>query len=340
MLTGGGRDLEAFRANSARLGAVRGLGRADLLIAAVLANDTIAVDTLLNRLDENQLTQFLSWPRAAAMWLGAFDVAERGARSQTRPRNPTDVRLAGHRNLARILAGTGRWSDVEEQLDLLAELDPAEGRRQRAILTTLPWLAIPAAALEACRAELEEWRPDTPALGTPLDRVYETHRRAYHLGLVHSRMGEYDTARAWADSLEALPDVSGVSAVVAGLAATVRADVAWREGRPASEILSLLDPVRGDVPALLWTDPMVGQEHARLLQAIALHASGREDDALRLLQNGFENTPGWDYYRAPVAFLTSLVDEAAGRPEGAAAARGAFEHLWTDADAPIALPGR
>jgi len=340
VLTGGGRDLAAFEANTARLAAVRGPPTTDLVTAAVLARDTMAADTLLRRLDRNQPTNNLAWPRHLSMWIGAFDVAERGARSQMRQANTTDVRRAGHRNLARILAGGGGWSDVEEQLDLLAELDPIEGRRQRALLTSLPWFAIPAPALEVCRAELVEWRPDTPAPDTPLDRAYEAHRRTYYLGLVESKMGNFGAARAWADSLEALPDVSGIPAVVEGLAATVRADVAWREGRPPSELLSLLEPVRGEVPALLWTDPMIGQEHARLLRAIALHEAGRDDEALRWLQNGFENTPGWDYYRAPVAYLTGLVMRAEGRKEEAAAARATFERLWAAADAPIALPER
>lgn len=341
MLTGGGRDLAAFEANSARLMAVRGGGTADRTVAAVLRGDAREVDSLLAVLDANQPTRNLGWPRITSMWLGEFDVAERAARSQTRPTNPSAVRRRGHLNLARVLTGRGRWSEAETHLDLMGEIDPVGARRERAHLASLPWLTVPASSLEVCRTELLEWRPENAPPGTPLDRAYEPQRRAYYLGLLHSKLGEPQAALAYADSLEALLDASGIPTVVEGLTATVRADVAWRQGRPPAEILSLLEPVRGDVPAFLWMlDPMVGQEHARLLRVLALHASGREEEARQWLENGFQNTPGWDYYRAPVHHLSAQVLDASGHPEEAAAARAAFDLLWEDADAPIALPAR
>ncbi len=341
MLTGSGRDLEAFEANSAKLRDLRLGGRIadtpDRLVALVLRGDTAGVEAMLGRLEQRTQSQPVLW-RVVAMWLGDFESAERGARALARPDNPREARIKGLQDVARLLAARGRWAEAETQLDRLREVDPAAGRTERAVLATLPLLDVPPSALDACRAELLEWEPAPPAPGAHLDQAFEAHRRAFYLGLVHSKRGEPEAALAEAERLEALPDVSGIPAVARALAATVRADVAWRQGRPPEEVLALLEPVRGNVPAFLWWEPMVGQEHARLLRSLALLQADRHEEALRWLEHGFENSPGWDYYKAPVRYLRAVAYDALSRPEEATAAREEFERLWGDADDPLSLP--
>lgn len=341
-LTGSERDLATYEVLLARLhearGSPTGLSEDLDLIGLVMRGDPAAIERRLAWLDENQPQENLMYPQLVGTWLDEFEIAERAARSQTRPGNTHAVRRRGHLNLARILTSLGRWSEASAHLDRLRELDPMTARTERAALSTLPFLELPAAALEACRAELLEWRPEVGTGALSLHRAYDAHRRAYYLALVHARLGDREAALAYVDSLEALPDIGVEPAVPRALAATVRADLAWREGRPAREILELLEPVEGRVPAFLWLDPMVGQEHARFLRAWALYASGEWDEALRWLEHGFVNTPGWDYYKAPVRRLRAAVNEAAGRPDEARAAREAFEALWSDADARLFVP--
>lgn len=342
VLTGSERDLAAYEVLFAKLREARGSpeGHSDDLdlIGLVIGGDPAAIERRLAWLDENQPQVNLMYPRLAGTWLDEFDIAERAARSQTRSTNTRDVRRRGHLNLARTLTSLGRWSEVSVHLDLLRELDPMTARIERAALSTLPFLELPAAELEACRAELLEWRPEVGTGALSLHRAYDAHRRSYHLALVHSKLGETETALAYLDTLEALPDVGGQPAVPRALVATVRADIAWREGARPEEILTLLEPVQGNVPAFLWLDPMVGQEHARFLRAWALHAAGQREEALRWLEHGFVNTPGWDYYKAPVRALRAEIHEAAGRFEEARAARDSVDALWSDADVSLFLP--
>jgi hypothetical protein len=163
------------------------------------------------------------------------------------------------------------------------------------------------------------------------------HQRLYVLGLLASKLGEFEKALSYADSIEMLPNPAE-TAVPLEYAATVRANVARDRGRPAADVLTLLEPVRGRVPAAVYGRPMFSQERARFLRAEALHGVGRDDEALRWLSDSFTVWRAGVYYKAPVLHLTARIHDANSRPDEARDAREAFDRVWSRADTAIAFP--
>ena len=187
------------------------------------------------------------------------------------------------------------------------------------------------------RDALSAWTPPPADSGAPLGLAYLPHQRLYVLGLLASRLGEFDGALSYADSIGMLPDPAE-TAVPVEYAATVRANVARDRGRPAADVLTLLEPVQGRVPAAVYAFAMFTQERAKFLRAEALHGVGRDDEALRWLNNAFYSSRGGVYYKAPVLHLTARIHDANARPDEARDAREAFERVWSGADAEIVFP--
>lgn len=164
-----------------------------------------------------------------ATWAGDYPLGRRLARMQTRPENTPLQRLEGHVNLAHLLVAHGRWAEAAEELDRAAELDPERARLQRAVLATLPFLAVPDGDLLEALEELERWSPETAGPDATPATGYDSHVRLYFLGLLSSKLGDFDEALSRADAVEALANPAG-TAVPGELATSVRADVAWRRG--------------------------------------------------------------------------------------------------------------
>ncbi|MEO5567702.1 MAG: hypothetical protein ABIR92_04385, partial [Gemmatimonadaceae bacterium] len=163
------------------------------------------------------------------------------------------------------------------------------------------------------------------------------HYRLYLLGLLSSRLGQDDRANGYARDLDRLPAPAGTGGVVAGLAATVRADVALRQGR-AAEALRLLSPANSTVPLeLVYVKPFVNareytQEHARYLRAEALLATGAVDEARRWFANSFQGSPSEMAYLAPMhARLGAILDRAGSSAEAAAHLRKVVT-MWQGSD--------
>lgn len=71
------------------------------------------------------------------------------------------------------------------------------------------------------------------------------------------------------------------------------------------------------MPAAVYNVPFFTQERVNFLRAEALHGVGRDDEALRWLNNAFFWWRGAVYYKAPVLHLAARIHEANGRPEEA-----------------------
>ena len=321
------------------LKAARGTGEPNLndLINAVMRGDDETAEQLFALVDEQPPSAFRGYPVSIATWAGDFSMAERTARSQARATNAHETRLSGHLNLARLFVARGQWHAADEQLGRASDLDPERARLTRAVLATLPFLPVPHDDLASVLEELQQWMPPAPEQGAPPERAYDQHLRMYFLGLLSSKLGDTAAAFEYADSIETLDDFAA-TAVPAELATTIRADAAWRDGSSPADVLRALEPLRGHVPAVFWSHPAFGQEHARYLRASALYLAGESDEALRWLENTFTVTPGWVYYLGPVGYLTAQVLDASGRVEEAAGAHATYGELWADADAEVQFP--
>jgi tetratricopeptide (TPR) repeat protein len=322
------------------LKAVRGTGGRthNELINAVMRGDDQTAEELFALFDARPTAINLSYPLNIAQWGGDYSMAERVARGHTRSENADAIRLAGHLNLARLLVGQGEWGAAALELEGAADVDAEQARMARAVLTTLPFLSIPRDDLERAMEELQRWSPPVAEPGSPPERAYDQHARLYLLGLLSSKLGDGARALEYADAIVQLPD-EAETAVPGELATTLRADVAWRQGNSPADVLRALEPLRGQLPAVLYNHPVFGQEHARYVRASALQQAGQNDEALRWLEDTFIASPGQVYYLAPTRYLVAQVLDASGRPEEAAEARTTYLELWSDADAGISPPG-
>ncbi len=319
---------------------VRGSGRPNHndMINTVMRGDDQTAEVLFARFDARPAAVNLAFPIHVAAWGGDFSMAVRLAQGYTRSANADPIRLAGHLNLARLFVAHGRWRAADVELERAADVDLEQARMTRAVLVTLPFLSIPRDDLVSVMEELQRWAPSVPEQGSPPERAYDQHARLYFMGLLASKLGDETGALEYADAIEELGDVAG-TAVPGELATTLRADVAWRQGSSPADVLRALEPLRGQVPAVLWDHPAFGQEHARYVRASALHRAGEDAEALRWLEDTFTLTPGTVYYLAPTRYLAAQVLDASGRGEQAGEARATYRELWADADGGISLPG-
>ena len=95
---------------------------------------------------------------------------------------------------------------------------------------------------------------------------------------------------------------------------------------------SLIADVRGEIPFELLMIPYFSEEHARYLRSRLLVDAGRDEEALRLVENAFAGTPGELYYRAPAHLLQAEIQQRLGNREAAAEQYSRFIALWRSCD--------
>jgi tetratricopeptide (TPR) repeat protein len=272
-----------------------------------------------------------------AGYLEDLERAEEFTRFSTNPSLPARTRAAAHLLLAQLGAAGGRWTAASQELAAVARLGQVDSALiGRALAASLPFLGVPRDEVRRIRDEVERWTPGHDA-ANPLPesiRPLAPHLRLYLLGLLSSRLGDAAHALRLSSELETLPTPDGARAVVRSLARTIRADVAAEGGR-TNEGLSLLADVRGEIPFELLTLPYFSEEHARYLRSRLLFQAGRDEEALRLVENAFAGTPGELYYRAPAHLLQAEIHQRLGDREAAAAEYSRFIALWRSCDAPL-----
>jgi hypothetical protein len=272
-----------------------------------------------------------------ASYLEELERAEEFTRLSTNPSLPPRTRAVAHLLLAELGAAGGRWSAARQELAAVARLGQADSALiGRALTASLPFLGVPPDDARSIRDEVEGWSPGRDA-SQPLPesiRPLASHLRLYLLGLLSVRLGDANRALRLASELETLPAPPESRAVVRSLARTIRADVAAESGR-TNEGLSLLADVRGEIPFELLMLPYFSEEHARYLRSRLLFRAGRDEEALRLIENAFAGTPGELYYRAPAHLLQAEIHQRLGNREAAAAHYSGFIALWRSCDEPL-----
>ena len=272
-----------------------------------------------------------------ASYLEDLERAEEFTRFSTRPSLPARTRATAHMFLAEFNAAGGRWTTAKQELAVVARLGQADSALiGRALAASLPFLGVPKEDVRRIRDEVQRWSPGhdvTKPLPESI-RPLAPHLRLYLLGLLSTRLGSPAEALRLASELETLPAPPESRAVVRSLSRTIRADVAAESGR-TNEGLTLLAEVRGEIPFELLMLPYFSEEHARYLRGRLLFQAGRDEEALRLVENGFAGTPGELYYRAPVHLLQAEIQQRLGNREAAAEHYSRFIALWRSCDQPL-----
>lgn len=272
-----------------------------------------------------------------AGYLEELERADSFARLSTRPPLPARTRAAAHLYLAEFAVAGGRWSAAKRELAAAARLGQVDSALVgRAMAASLPFLAVPKADVQRIRDEVERWTPGhDPSQPLPeWIRPLAPQLRLYLLGLLSARLGKAGEALRLASEVETLPAPPESRAMVRSLARTIRADVAAGSGR-TNEGLTLLADVRGEIPYELLLVPYFSEEHARYLRSRLLFQAGRDEEALRLVENGFAGTIGELYYRAPAHLLQAEIHQRLGDRKAAAEHYSRFIALWRSCDAPL-----
>jgi tetratricopeptide (TPR) repeat protein len=231
----------------------------------------------------------------------------------------------------------GRWSVAKQELAAAARLGEADSALiGRALAASLPFLGVPKSDIQSIRDAVEGWSPGQDA-SKPFPewiRPLAPHLRLDLLGLLSARLGDGPEALRLASALETHPAPPESRGVVRSLARTIRADVAAGSGR-TNEGLTLLDQVRGEIPFELLGLVTFSEEHARYLRSRLLFLAGRDEEALRLVENAFAGTPAELYYRAPAHLLRAEIHQRLGNREAAAEQYSRFIALWRSCDEPL-----
>jgi tetratricopeptide (TPR) repeat protein len=271
-------------------------------------------------------------PEWIALYLNDFARAAEFAQAALGSPRSSAVRDSVHQFLALLALAEGRWGAAKVEF-ALAERGIPSAKRLRALAASWRFIPVPTAELVALRAELSQWDPsaDAPESTPDLASALHPQLRLYLLGLLSSRLGDDAEALRHVADLERMDRPPEAAKLVRDLTQTVQADVALRRGRPA-DALKLLEPVRGEGPLELLARPFYSEEISRYLRAEALYQLGRDEEALRWLRNGFQETPLELVLLAPAHFRQAELYERLGDRKQAADHYSRFIQLWRRCD--------
>ena len=309
---------------------------ADSAMFAVAEGDSALVKRLLREAgDSARPGLVLNAVWQVGQWIEQPAAAEPFARIGA-ARSPTVTRL--NLALAENLIMQGRWTAADSAfLRAIAGANTPLPRLERGVTAALPFLQVPRPELQAISADLSSWDPAADPSGAIAGNprlAMAPAVRLYALGLLAVRLGQPEAATRAAAELEALRGPDEVTGPARSLAAAVRADLALTAHRPA-DALAALAGVRGAVPLSLSNNSPLSEDYARFLRAEALLALGRDAEARRWLENGFDATPDGPILRPPVLFRLGDLYERAGERQKAIDAYARLVRLWSACDAPL-----
>ena len=168
------------------------------------------------------------------------------------------------------------------------------------------------------------------------DAALHDHFREYVLGLTYAALHRDADAERLADRLDYRVTPEGSREIIRSLAHGVRARVRY-EHRDAGASLRELQLVQGErTPSnLIGVVPFYGFTAGRFLHAEALHALGRDEEALSWYGSFGEHSAFSRVYLAPAHRRQAEIYEKLGRRADAARHLAEFIALWKDCDSEL-----
>jgi tetratricopeptide (TPR) repeat protein len=308
------------------------------LLPAAARDDSATMRDHLNEGRTLESRQLQIAARYAASYLRDFGLADTLVQLDLLWRERPANRAAAQLLVAGLAAAGGRWSTAREAFRT-AETMEGSGNvdLHRAVAATLPLQPVSREDLLSIRDAVSRWDPATTPVAPALTVALQPHLRHYLIGLLSSRLADPQAAERAAAAIEILPAPPAGQGIARSLAATVRADVAWMQNRPA-DVLQALDRTDHRIPLeliALSRAPHVrdfGLEHARYLRAVALAALGRDAEALPWLRFGLRGAPQEYMYHGPVHIQLGESFARLGQPDSSTAHYVRFLDLWSRAD--------
>jgi tetratricopeptide (TPR) repeat protein len=273
--------------------------------------------------------------RMATNW-GNFQAAAQFEALLTQPAQAPWVRAFGHITLAELELARGRWHAVQPHLASAAPLDRLHTVEYSGLLSATLYLTPNREELASRRRDLESLDISSPPPSPieqlqPFDSAHAVVRR-FLIGLVSARLGDTATARESAVYLEREPAESASTRKLArALAHSLRALIAWQTG-DARATLTELEDSKLETSQWMLAMPFGSRSWERYLRGEALHALGRDDEALGWYESMGQN---WTYdliYLAPALAQAGAILERKARLTEAAHRYARAVDLWKDAD--------
>jgi tetratricopeptide (TPR) repeat protein len=268
---------------------------------------------------------------------GAMSIAELSVRRS----RAVEARALGLAWMAHLLVAQGRWVEAQERLVELAAMDPAMALEYRALLSSLPFLAVEEGALEQLRGSLQRFDPASVVPGENPAVFFRAHDdlhallRAYLLGLLSARLGDHEAALGHADALLDLEPPPGAGSIPADLALGIQGEVARLRAGPDAA-LSILERVRTES----WYEPTIASAvrsstRERFLRAEALFELGEDRAALDWYEN-LLGTSSFEVVYLPMMELRGgQIYQRLGEIDRAAEHYRRFVQLWARCDAEL-----
>ena len=261
------------------------------------------------------------------------------ARLFTEPQRRPGVRAGGHIMLAYLFGARGQWREALQELASAEPLDSVATLEHRALLSSLPFLEIPAGELEHLRSRLMAWDPGGLPSTEEADGFFWHHGmhpqlRAYLIGVLSARIGDDDTAIRYADELETMDEPVGAGSIAFDLSVDIRAQVALLHGLPQAA-RERLEGARMEVS---WPRQHLSPIHSRSLQRYVRGVIAAEshliDPAVGWLDTEWNNAYDMIYIAPSHLRLARMFDET-GDETKAIEHFTRFVEMWQDSDSEL-----
>jgi tetratricopeptide (TPR) repeat protein len=256
----------------------------------------------------------------------------------TDPTRPIRVQALGHAWLAQIELAAGRIEAAGERLDRVAAIDSVSHLEYRALLSANPLFPASVKDLQTLANRLEALDArqvppsDNPSIFYSVHDDVHPLLRSYLLGVTYGMLGDSVRAFEFAAETEQMPVGVAEGSMARDLAASIRAQWHWRQGRH-EQALTELEPISRE----LWyigtlVSPFYGQALERYLLGELLYQVGRAEEAIPWFANSSQIAP-YELAFRPLAYeRLGQIYESLGQPEAAVEYYRKLVAMWRDAD--------
>ncbi len=307
-------------------------------LRAWVLGDPIEQESVANRVRRS--SDFVAARCAWYVAVPSRDLEGAGAMAQllTEPSRSQEVRALGHVWLAHLEMAQGRWRAAQDQFAAAEAARSGSGVPYRALMSLAPFLDLPNNELAELRDAVAEWPADAAPRSTSAGAYFSAHDglhgqlRSYLLGLLSARLEDNESALRQAEGLEGISGRPEAVELARDQALSVRAYVAWNDGRAARMLKKLEGARLTGLFELTISSPFFSQAFERFQRAQLLEAEGRVDDALCWYSSFAEQSVFDLVYLGPAHLRSAELLERLGRRQEAAHYYERFIELWRECD--------
>jgi tetratricopeptide (TPR) repeat protein len=308
------------------------------VLRAYVARDVAAqqrVLTELGRASDATLTLPV-WD--VAVFAGDLDGAQAIARILTEPTRSRDAQALGHVIVANLVLAQGKLAAARAELTRAAAVDPVRALEYGTLLELTPFLESPRSVLETAHRALDRLAAAAVPSSAQPTVFFSAHDgihpllRAYLLGLVSARLGDFAAAERYAAMVARATGPPAAAGLPRDLGLEIRAEVAIEQGAPASALALLRHTVGESWYEYHFASPFLSSSRERYRRAGLEAALGDARQAI-VLFSAFEGFAAWPLiYAGPSHLRRAALYERLGDRHAAASHYARFLTLWKECD--------